>query len=328
MRKYRWGILAPGTITNKFVAGLAIIPDAVLYAVGSRDKRRADEFAQKYGFEKAYGSYAELVADPLVDVIYVATPHPYHEEAAVLCMKNGKAVICEKPIAVNARQTERMVRCARENNVFLMEAMWTRFLPTICKTRELIASGAIGNVRHVCADFGFRTAVNPEGRLFAPALGGGSLLDVGVYNLSFCSMIFGKQPDDVQSHMVIGSTGVDEECSLLLKFKEGRSALLYSAIRVSTPQDARIYGEDGRIELLNYWHGNNIVLYSNNEKQEFNLPFTASGFQFEALEVMRCLSEGLKESPIMPLDESLSVMKIADRIRKENKLKYTYDEDQ
>ena len=327
MGKCRWGILAPGTIANKFADGLVTIPDVVLQAVGSRDINRAEAFAKKYGFAKAYGSYRELAEDPMVDVIYVATPHPYHEEAAVLCLNNKKAVICEKPFAVNARQAERMIQCARKNNVFLMEAMWTRFLPTICKARELMANGAIGNVRLVCADFGFRTNVNPEGRLFTPALAGGSLLDVGVYNLSFCSMIFGKQPDHVQSRMLIGSTGVDEECSLLLSYKEGQSALLFSAIRLATPHEAKIIGENGRIELPMYWHGKSLTLHSNDKSQTFELPYAASGYQFEALEVMRCLDEGLKESPVMPLHESLAIIKTADLIRKENKLRYPCDED-
>ena len=173
MGQYKWGILAPGNIANKFTEGLKTIPEAVLYSVGSRDIKRAEAFAQNYGYEKAYGSYREMAEDPLVDIIYIATPHPQHEEAALLCLENRKAVICEKPIAVNALQTERMIQCARKNNVFLMEAMWTRFLPAICKARELIANGAIGNVRLVYADFGFRTDVNSEGRLFSPALAGG-----------------------------------------------------------------------------------------------------------------------------------------------------------
>ena len=327
MRKFKWGILAPGTIAHKFANGLAAIPGAILYAVGSRDINRADAFAKKYGFQKAYGSYRELAEDPHVDIIYVATPHPFHEEAAMLCLLNGKAVICEKPFGVNSRQAERMIQCAMKNNVFLMEAMWTRFLPTMCRARELIAEGAIGDPRFVAADFGFRTNVNPEGRLFAPALGGGSLLDVGIYNLSLCSMVFGRQPDRVQSRMLIGSTGVDEECSLLLSYREGQSAQLFSAIRLATPQRALIMGEGGHIELPMYWHGTSLTLHSSGKSQEFELPYEASGYQFEALEVMRCLEEGLKESPVMPLDETLAIMKTADLIRKDNKLSYPCDEE-
>ena len=326
MNQYKWGILAPGTIANKFTDGLAVIPGAIRYAVGSRDISRAKAFAEKYGYKKAYGSYEDLADDPSVDVIYVATPHPQHEEAATLCMNKGKAVICEKPIAVNARQAERMIQCARRNNVFLMEAMWTRFLPTMRKVRELIAEGSIGNVRLVCADFGFRTNINPEGRLFAPAYAGGSLLDVGIYNLSLCSMIYGKQPDHVQSHMTIGSTGVDEETSLLLSYKDGQSAQLFSAIRLATAHEAKIIGENGRIDLPDYWHGKKIKLYNNDGAREFDLPYEASGYQFEAIEVMRCLDEGLKESPVMPLDESRAIMKTMDLIRKDNRLRYPCDE--
>jgi len=327
MRNYRWGILAPGAISHKFTKGLQTIPHAALYAVGSRSLERADAFAKQYGFEKAYGSYQELVNDPLVDIIYVATPHPQHEEATILCLNHGKAVICEKPFAVNARQAERMIRCAREKGVFLMEAMWTRFLPTVLKTRELIADGAIGDVRVVCADFGFRANVDPQGRLFAPACGGGSLLDVGVYNISFCSMIFGEQPEKVRSHMAIGSTGVDEETSILLGYKGGQSALLNSAIRLNTPHEAKIFATEGRIELPSYWNGSAVKLYNADGMQEFLLPYAASGYQFEALEAMRCLDEGLLESPMMPLEESLDIMRTLDLIRRDNQLRYPCDEE-
>ena len=327
MRQYRWGILAPGKITNKFTVDLKTIPEAVLYAVGSRDIGRAEAFAKKYGCEKAYGSYQELVNDPLVDIIYVATPHPWHEEAAVLCLNNGKAVLCEKPIAVNARQTDRMIQCARKNNVFLMEAMYRRFLPIVRKTRELLAGGAIGNVRFVYSGNGFRAAVDPASRLFSPEYGGGALLDMGIYNLSLCSMIFGKQPDHIQSHMSIGSTGVDEETTALFSYKEGQSALLFTAIRLSTQHDVKIIGENGRIELPLRSPGNSLSLYTNEGVQEFTMPCETLGYQFEALEVMRCLEEGLKESPVMPLDESLAIMETSDRIRRENKLRYPWDEE-
>jgi len=326
MRQYKWGILAPGAIANKFTAGLAAIPEAVLYAVASRDLGRAQAFAGKYGYQKAYGSYLELAKDPNVDIVYVATPHPQHEEAVVMCLSHGKAVICEKPIAVNAAQTQRMINCARNNGVFLMEAMWTRFLPSIVKVRELLAQGAIGKVRLVTADFGFRAEVNPQGRLFALPSAGGSLMDVGVYNLSFASMVYGMQPESVKSHLRMGSTGVDEEASLLLSYPKGQSALLFSAIRLNTPQDAMIFGESGRIELPAYWRGNIVRLHAPEGVQEFDLPYQASGMECQALEVMRCLDAGLSESPVMPLDESLAVIRTADGIRREHGLKYPCDE--
>jgi predicted dehydrogenase len=326
MRDFKWGVLAPGSIARRFANGLAAAPNAVKYAVGSRDIGRARAFADEYGFAKAYGSYKELAGDPDVDVIYVATPHPQHEEAVLTCLDAGKAVLCEKPFAPNARQASRMIARAREKGVFLMEGMWTRFLPGIAKVRELIAGGEIGKVRHVAADFGFRANVDPDGRLFAPGSAGGSLLDVGVYNASFCSMIFGgRQPDRIQSHMQVGSTGVDEITSLLFNYSGGLSAQLLSAIRLNTPQDATIFGEDGYIKLPGYWHGDTVILNNKAGTKEFNFPFEASGFQFEAAEVMSRLDGGHLESAVMPLDETLAVIETLDKIRFDNHLVYPFE---
>ena len=348
MKKIKWGILGPGNIAKRFTSGLAALPDtAAAYAVGSRDIGRARAFADAYGFERAYGSYAELASDPDVDIIYVATPHPQHAEAAILCLNAKKAVICEKPFAATARQAAQMIECARANGVFLMEAMWTRFLPTICKTRELIAGGAIGKPLHVCADFGFRADVNPNGRLFDPNAAGGSLLDVGVYNISFASMILGAQPKRVQSHLAIGNTGVDESASIILSYGGGRSASLYSAIRVSTTHDAAIYGEEGYIKLPAYWHGDTVLLKSsaagwsegegggkgegegegNGGDREYKLPLESTGFQYEAAEAMSCLEHGLLESPVMPLGETLAIMELLDGIRFENNLRYPFEDE-
>ena len=328
MRKYRWGILAPGNIAQKFTKGLDAIPGAAIkHAVGSRDLKRAEEFAGRHGYEKAYGSYQELAEDPLVDIIYVATPHTQHEEAAALCLSRGKAALCEKPMAVNALQAGRMARLARENGAFLMEAMWTRFLPAVLKAQDLIAAGAIGDVRFVQADFGFRAELDPGSRLFSPALGGGSLLDVGVYNLHLCSMVFGRQPVRVQSHMAIGSTGVDEEASALLSYEGGQSALLYSSVRLDTPNAALVVGGRGRIELPEYfWRGTELRLHGEGGVQGYSLPYGSTGYQFEALEAMRCLDAGLLESPSMPLDESVAILETADRIREDNGLRYPCDE--
>ena len=322
MAKYKWGILAPGTIAKKFAQGLSVIPDAIPYAVGSRDIQRAKDFASEFKFEKSYGSYEELSNDPDIDIIYVAVPHTLHKDAALMCLKKGKAVLCEKPMGINAAQIAEMTKCARENNVFLMEAAWNRFLPVTVKLRELLKSGAIGDVRLVYADFGFRANVDPEARLFAPALGGGSLLDVGVYNLSLCSMIFGKQPAAIHSHMNIGSTAVDEECAVMLQYEQGQSAFLFSALRLNTPWIAKIIGEDGRIEIPSYWNGRSLKLYKGRDVEEFDLNYETTGYQYEAIEVMRCLDLELKESPVMPLEESLKIMQTADLIRKENNLSY------
>lgn len=327
MKTFKWGILAPGNIANNFAKGLAVIPDAVPWAVGSRDLGRARVFAEKYGFQKAYGSYDELAHDKDVDAIYVATPHPFHEEAVLTCLRQGKPVLCEKPFAANAAQAARMIAEARKQGVFLMEAMWTRFLPAVRKMMALVADGAIGRVRHITADFGFRADVNPASRLFDPALAGGSLLDVGVYNLSFCSMVYGKQPDRVQSHMVIGSTGVDEATTVQLSYRDGSSASLFTSVRLNTLHEAVLYGDAGHIRMPIYWRGDTVILNNGDGQQAFNLPFKASGFQFETMEVMACLEKGLTESPLMPLDETLSVAKTMDAIRFDNHLRYPFEEE-
>ena len=327
MRKYKWGILAPGSIAVSFTKGLEAIPEAERWAVGSRDIGRARAFADKHGYEKAYGSYAELAADPDVEIIYVATPHPQHEEATITCLNAGKAVICEKPFAANAQQAERMIGCAAKNKAFLMEAMWTRFLPAVRKARELVEGGAIGPVRHIFADFAFRAQRDPGSRLFAPASAGGSLLDVGVYNVSLCSFFYGyrERPSRVQSHLDIGPTGVDETASVALNYVGGRSALLYSAIRVNTSQEAVIYGEDGYIRIPNYWHGDTLIIKDGGGERVVKLPFEATGYQFEALEVMECLENGLSESPMLPLAETLAVMETLDQIRFANHLRYPFE---
>ncbi|MCL2814296.1 MAG: Gfo/Idh/MocA family oxidoreductase [Oscillospiraceae bacterium] len=327
MGDYKWGILGPGNIANKFMTGLGALPNAVPCAAGSRDLNRAKDFAKKYNLNKAYGSYDELAADPEIDIIYIATTHPHHEEAAIKCLNAKKAVICEKPFAANAAQAARMIDCARSNRVFLMEAMWTRFLPHIKKTMELISQGAIGEVRHVNADFGFRAGVNPEGRLFSPDTAGGSLLDVGVYNISFCNMIFGGPPETISSQITVGSTGVDEIASALLGYKGKKSAFALSAIRLNTPQEALIYGEEGSIKLSPYWCGDTILLNNKDGFKEIKLPFGDGGFQYEAMEVMDCLDKNLLESPVMPLDETLEVMKCLDEIRYTNNLRYPFESD-
>lgn len=325
MNAIKWGILAPGTIAHRFAQGLAQIPGAIPHAVGSRDLGRAQAFATEYGFKHAYGSYEELVADPEVDAIYVANPHPFHEQATLLCLKAGKAVLVEKPFAANLAQAQHMVDMARANKVFLMEAMWTRFLPAMVKAKQLIEEGAIGEVRHIAVDFGFRADIDPEGRLFAPALAGGSLLDVGVYTLSFCSLVMGQAPERIQAHLHIGSTGVDEEAQALLSYPGGASASVYSAIRVDSTSEAQVFGTKGSLRLPQFWHTQTFTLKNEAGEQRFDLPYAASGFQFQAMEVMDCLSRGLSESPRMPLDESLAIMAQMDQMRAQGGLRYPFE---
>ncbi|MBD3183690.1 gfo/Idh/MocA family oxidoreductase [Candidatus Poribacteria bacterium] len=325
-KKVKWGILGPGNIANQFAKATGVIPDAELTAVGSRSMERANKFADKYDIPKRFGSYEDLANDPDVEAIYVATPHPFHKEYTILCLKAGKAVLCEKPFAVNTRQVKEMIECAKTEKVFLMEAMWTRFLPIMVKVREWIADGVIGEPRMLTADFGFRSGLNPEGRLFNPELAGGGLLDVGVYTVAMAYMIFGE-PACINSMAHIGETGVDEQAAMVFGYDKGQIAMLSCAIRTSTPQEARIMGTEGSIYLPGFWHGTSAVLQvSGKEPQNVDMPFKGNGYEYEVMEVMKCLEERKLESNIVPLSESLAIMKTLDEIREQWKLKYPFEE--
>lgn len=322
MEKIKWGIIGAGGIANKFVESLKSIEDAELTAVGSRDAGRAAGYAGKYGAKRYYGSYEELVKDPDIDIIYVATPHSAHFDCTMMCLKAGKAVLCEKPFTINASQAKLLVHTAREQKVFLMEAMWTRYLPAIVKVRELLASGAIGEVKMVKADFGFRTELIPEARLFNPQLGGGALLDVGIYPLSFASMILGSKPLKAAGMSHIGITGVDEQCAFILAYEDGRLAVLSAAVRTSTPQDAWVLGTDGHIRIPGFWHADSIEINRNGKVDVLKLPFISNGYAHEAIEAMDCLRSGKPESPVMPLDETVDLMQVLDGLRLQMGLKY------
>ncbi len=322
MGKIRWGIIGAGGIANKFVEALNSIVDAELTAVGSRDAGRAAGYAQKYGAERYYGSYEELVKDPDIDIVYVATPHSAHFECTMMCLKAGKAVLCEKPFTINASQAKLLVDMARKQKVFLMEAMWTRYLPAIVKVRELLASGAIGEVRMVKADFGFRTDIISESRLFNHELGGGALLDVGIYPLSFASMILGSKPLKALGTSYIGTTGIDEQCAFLLTYEGGGLAVLSGAIRTYIPQDAWVLGTEGSIKISEFWHAHSVEINRDGKVEILRMPYLSNGYAHEAIEAMDCLRNGRLESSVMPLDETVDLMQVLDGIRSQMELKY------
>lgn len=318
-----WGILATGTIAQKFCEGLKLLGDAELVAVASRSMEKARAFGAEYGVKRAYGSYEELVRDPEVDIVYIATPHPMHFENAMLCLEAGKAVLCEKPFTMNAREAEALIAFAREKGLFLMEAMWTRYLPAIVKVREWLSKGLIGEVRFLKADFGYRCAWDPEGRLLNPVLGGGALLDVGIYPVSFASMVFGAQPRSVKSLAHIGETGVDEQFAALFEYEGGAIASLSGALRTDFVNDALILGTHGRIHVPDFFHAKTATLHTASGAEEvFGPEFEGNGYQYEAAEAMRCLREGKLESSIMPLEETLAIMRTMDAIRSQWGLKY------
>ncbi|WP_313639999.1 Gfo/Idh/MocA family oxidoreductase [Paenibacillus sp.] len=322
--KVKWGILSTGWIAHQFVIDLVHASNGVAYAVGSRSQESADKFARDHGVPHAYATYEELVNDPNVDAVYIGTPHPFHKENALLALRAGKAVLCEKPFTVNSGELEEIVSYAREHKLFLMEAMWSRYIPAIVKVREWIEEGRIGDVRLVKADLGFRTDWNPEGRLLNPKLGGGALLDVGIYPVSFASMVFGPHPEAISSTVHIGETGVDEHFSMLLSYGDGKTASLNGGIRLHMLEEAHVFGTEGRIivegTLVN---PKSASLYIGDEKVETFVDDRASiGYCFEAEEVGRCLQAGLTESSVMSLDESLAILNLLDQIRAQWGLKY------
>jgi len=320
----RWGILGTGNIARKFTTALKGLPDAAVTAVGSRRAETAEAFGAEFGVSNRHGSYEALVSDPEVDAVYVSTPHPMHKDNSLLALASGKAVLCEKPFTVNAREAAEAVAVARSEGRFLMEAMWTRFLPAVAQARAWVEEGRIGEPRLVRADFGFRADPNPEGRLFAPALGGGGLLDVGCYVVSFASMVFGTAPERVTGLANLGETGVDEQAVMGLGYPGGGMAALTCAVRTTTTHGAHVYGTDGMIHLPHpFWSGTQVVLEAQGAEPEARqFEHRVNGYEFQALEVADCLRAGRLESGILPLDESVRIMETLDELRAQWGLTY------
>ena len=318
-----WGILGTGTIAKKFAEGLQALPDAKLVAVASRSQAGADSFEQQFEVPHRYASYEAMMHDPIVDAVYIATPHSCHKYNTILCLAAGKPVLCEKPFTINAQEAEAIINIARAKKILLMEAMWMRFLPIMMRLRKMLSQGVIGEPRLLSADFGFHKEFNAESRLYNPELGGGALLDVGVYTLSLASMIFGA-PTRITGMAHLGESGVDEQSSMTLAYTSGQMASLYTAIRTTTFQEASIMGTKGRIKINSpWWKGTTMTLMRDNDKDDFvEVPFEGNGYQYEAMEFMRLLREKKTESDIMPLDESLAIMKTMDALRKLWGLKY------
>lgn len=319
----RWGILGTGSIAKKFADAVQYVDDAELVAVGSRTAESAARFAANFNIPRQHASYQALADDPDVDAIYVATPHNLHMEDTILCLNAGKAVLCEKPLAINAAQAEAMVAAARNNKRFMMEAMWTRFQPLIRKMRAMLKENVIGDVRMLAADFGFRATFDERSRLLDPALGGGGLLDVGVYCVSFANMILGE-PTSIASLADIGQTGVDEQSAALLGYDGGRIAITSSGVRTSTPVEATIMGTEGSIRLHAQWFKcESMTVYRpGKDPERIDMPTYGNGFNYEIEAVNACLKAGELESSEMTWDESIAIMRTMDRIRAQWGLKY------
>jgi predicted dehydrogenase len=313
--RIRWGIAATGSIAGQFAAGLDQLDDAEIAAVASRTPDRAAAFAAQVG-ARAHGSYEDLAADADVEVVYVASPHTRHEPDALLFLEAGKHVLCEKPFAVNQAQAERMVAAARDGGLFLMEAMWSRFLPSWRLVRDLVGEGRLGEVLSVEASLGFRRPIDPGHRLFDRALGGGATLDLGVYPVAFASWVAGT-PDTVVAQGRIGETDVDEQVAAVLHHPDGTLATVEAAIRAWLPSTARVTGSDGWARVPAMMHGATYVDVGDADggRERIDTPFAGEGLRFQATEVHRCLRAGLTESPDMPLAETCAIAGTLDAIR-------------
>jgi predicted dehydrogenase len=307
-REIRWGIVGPGRIAAKVVEDFVHVPGARAVAVASRSVDRARAFAEAHGLERAYGSYAEIMAADDVDVLYIATPHPQHRAIAVRALAAGKAVLVEKTFTATVAGATDIVDAARSHGVFAMEAMWTRFQPAIVAARALVEDGAVGEVRQVQADLGVDQPFDPSDRLFDPAQGGGAMLDLGVYVVSFAQYWLGE-PDRVTATGSLAPTGVDAEAGVLLSYSDGRAAALLASLRHYTPGAARIHGTRGWIDVRPRFHHPRTIVLSRHgqEPEEITRPPIGGGYAHELIEVTECVREGRTESSVMPWSDTLAV---------------------
>lgn len=327
----RWGIMGCGRIARKFASDLQWVKNARLIAVGSRNAGKARQFAKEFSAIHAHGSYEELVQNSEVDVIYIATPHSCHYENALLCIRYKKAVLCEKPFAINTRQAKKMIRAGRQKKVFVMEAVWTRFLPHYIEMQKLIRQGKIGTVRNVLVNFGFTINAQAPSRLLDPAMGGGTLLDIGIYNVFMAISILGK-PDRIQAAITATGKGIDEQCAIQFMYKNGSMAQLFSSFVTNLPTEVVIGGTKGFLKLSSrfYEPSSQVELRHTIFDKEKIIPvkkYKGIGYHHEASHVTECLQKGLTESPVMKHEDTLLIMSILDKIRKIAGISYKADED-
>jgi len=328
--KIRWGILGCGRIARKFAADLRLVDDAELTAIASRNKETLELFAKDFPCKHLHNSYEALAANDEVDVIYIATPHSHHYEHTMLCLNHNKAVLCEKAFAINSRQAKEMIKTAKERKVFLMEALWTKFLPHYKKLQELLQQKTLGDIKSVLVNFGFKTSDKSPQRLFDPLLGGGTLLDIGIYNVFMTLSILGK-PDTIEATMIATPSGVDEQIAVLFKYNNGAMAQLFSSFATNLPTQAEINGTEGCITLTTRFYEPSTTIQLSKkipyEREVVPVDKEAGfGYHYEAKHVNECLKKGLVESPVMTHADTLTLMEVLDTIRMKAGLKYPVDQ--
>ena len=322
----RLGILGPGRIVDRVMVDMHNAKEIEVTAVASRSPERARKAAGRYGIPHVYGSYEELAESPFVDLVYIATPHPFHKEQSMLMMRHGKHVLCEKPMTVNDAEAEAMIACARKNNVFLMEAMWTRCMPAMKKARELAGSGAIGQIRHIDGNFSFVGAYNEEDRVYAKDLAGGALLDLGIYPLMGITGFLGWEPARATAFAAPAPTGVDMRLCAQLLYASGATAQFFCGMDADADQRMAVYGSDGWLEIPDFWHPHTVILHRSGKEDEiFDYPPENEGHHYEFDHAAECITAGLKESPLVTLKETLAVSRLCTQLRGEVGVIYPMD---
>ena len=325
-RKFNWGIIGPGRIAHQFADGLKAIDDAALYAVASTNPARAQAFAAQHGGQKTYDNYEALVNDPQVDAIYIATPHRFHLDNALQCLRAGKPVLCEKPLTVNAAEMQQLIDTARANNVFLMEALWTRYLPIYGQIREWLDAQSIGDLRLLVSTFGINVPKAEDDRWLSPDLAGGTLLDMGVYPIAVSQWIMQQNPVEFNVQAQLASTGVDVLTAGLLKYDNGVISQFHTSFIHDGVNDLYIYGTTGHIRIhANYWGATQASLVANGQTTTVARPFRGGGFEYQTEEAMRCIRAGLLESPGMTHADTLANTQLMDRLRAVIGLKYPFE---
>jgi len=326
---FQWGIISPGKIAHTFAKGVEAIPDAKIVSVASSSKERAKAFAKEYGVANAYDDYEALVTDPNVDAVYVSSLHHQHFKHTLMALEAGKPVLCEKPFTVNAAEAKQLIDTAREKNLFLMEALWTRFLPIYSVVRDWLDEGRIGEIKFLHSTFGFRAKWDKNSRLFNPNLAGGSLLDIGIYPLAVSQFVLGEFPKSFKVDALLGKTGVDERFSAILRYENGVSSQFTSTFLAQAVNDFYIYGDKGYIRIHpNFWGASDATLRlmkKGKKKKTISKPFRATGFEYQTEEAMRCIRAGLLESPVVSHEYTLSMMMLMDAMRSEIGLKYPFE---
>ena len=326
MVSIRWGIIAPGRIAHKFASDFSLIHNHAITSVASTNIERARMFADKYKLSSFYGDYREMLTKEKLDVVYIASPHSFHFEQAKMCLDLGISVLCEKPVTIHSGQLKQLLTLAAENGLFFMEALWTVFLPTYTQIFEKINNGDIGSIIGVKADFGFHMPFDPESRLFNHSLGGGSLLDIGIYPLLLATLCLGY-PNEIKALATLTELQVDDEMMAILKYNKRGLAQIQSTIRANTRTEAFIFGDNGSFWVPGRWIDSQIfyVLKSDGQEELVHSPWEGFGYQFQISAVEKCLVQGLSECPLVPHSLSIQLMNQMDEIRKQPGIVYPED---